>query len=224
MLNFIKENWRRMQKFFEDKMECLFGFVGMIIGCFLVIFAAFITPGYNPIENTVSSLGNGSAKSFFSMGFVIGGSICIPFYIYLEKRALSGINETTRKIATGISIITCVCVALVGVRPDDTYPNFFKAIHIIAFIIAFGGSVAYISLFSYLMLKDAKHNFQKYHAYLGFLILGTFISLFISLLQPIIEWILTILIMAWILLTAGHMSFNQKMNDFLKNLSVLEES
>ena len=113
---------------------------------------------------------------------------------------------------------------LVGVRPDDTYPNFFKAIHIIAFIIAFGGSVAYISLFSYLMFKDAKHSFQKYHAYLGFLILGTFISFFISILQPIIEWILTILIMAWILLTAGHMSFNRKMNDFLKNLHVKEKS
>ena len=215
-VNFIKDEWQKMLRFFEDKMECLFAFGGIILAGFLVIFAAFMTPGYNPIKNTVSSLGNGSAKSFFSMGFVIGGSISIPFYVFLEKRALSKINEIYRKIATCVSIITCVCVALVGVRPDDTYPDFFKVIHIIAAITAFSGSVAYISLFSYLMLRDANHNFQKYHAYLGFVILGTFIGFFFSILQPIIEWILTILIMGWILLTAGHMCFNQKMNDFLK--------
>ncbi|MFX1370290.1 MAG: DUF998 domain-containing protein [Promethearchaeota archaeon] len=199
-------------------MECLLAFFGIILAGFLVIFAACITPGYNPLKNTVSSLGNGSAKSFFSMGFVIGGSIIIPFYIFLEKKALLGINEINRKIATGISIITCVCIALVGVRPDDTYPLFFKGIHIFAAIIAFGGSVIYISLFSYLMFKDINHNFQKYHAYLGFLILAIFIIFFISGLQPIIEWTLTILIMVWILLTAGHMSFSRKISAFLKKL------
>lgn len=197
----------------KNKMECIFGFIGVIVAGGLVITAAFLTPGYNPIENTVSSLGIGNAKSLFSIGFVIGGSLGIPFYIYLERNILKDINEIIRRIATGVSIIVCVCIALVGIIPDETYPKLFVIFHGVVAFIAFIGSVAYIALFSFLMLKDPRSYFQRYHPYLGFLIVAMLIALYISLLKPLIEWILTILILLWILLTALHLIFNQKNSD-----------
>ncbi len=192
----------------KNKMECIFGFIGVIIAGGLVITAAFLTPGYNPIEYTVSSLGLGIAKSLFSIGFVIGGSLGIPFYIYLEKNALKGINEIIRRIATGISIFTCVCIALVGIIPDETYIELFILFHGFVMVVAFFGSVAYIALFSFLMFQDPKSYFHKYHPYLGFLIVAVLIGLCISLLQPLVEWILTVLIMVWIFLTALHLILN----------------
>jgi hypothetical protein len=41
----------------EQKMEILFGFFGNLTATILLIIAAFITPGYTPLEDTVSSLG-----------------------------------------------------------------------------------------------------------------------------------------------------------------------
>ncbi len=188
----------------KGKMQCIFGFVGVLIAFVCLITAAFLTPGYSPLTYTVSSLGEGSAKSLFSIGFVIGGSLSIPFYIYLEKDVLVQINEIIRKIATGVSIFTSVCVALVGIIPDETYIDLFLGFHAFVSIVAFAGSVAYIGLFSYLMFKDPKSYFQKYHAYFGLVIIAMLIILF-STAQPIIEWILTILILVWILITALHL-------------------
>lgn len=69
----------------EQKMEILFGFFGTLVSLILLIIAAFFSPGYNPFKHTLSTLGTGEAKSLFSISFVIGGSLCIPFYIYLER-------------------------------------------------------------------------------------------------------------------------------------------
>ena len=93
----------------EQKMEILFGFFGILTATILIITSAFITPGYTPLEDTVSSLGYGTAKSLFSIGFVIAGSLSIPFYLYLQ-RELININEKIRKFATGTSIFSSVCI------------------------------------------------------------------------------------------------------------------
>jgi len=94
----------------------------------LSLLPAFLTPRYNPINDTVSSLLIGNAKSLFSIGFVIGGALGIPFYIYLERK-LTGINENIRRIATGSSIFTCVCIALVGIGPEGANPNLYNIFH-----------------------------------------------------------------------------------------------
>lgn len=188
----------------KNKMECLFGFFGVMIAGIFVITAAFLTPGYNPIYNTVSSLLGGNAKSLFSIGFVIGGSLGIPFYIYLERK-LIGINEIIRRLATELSIFTCLCIALVGIGPEGAYPDLYMLFHGVVSFIAFIGSVAYIGFFSILMIYDENSYFQKYHAYFGFLIVGVLVIFLIFLSQSLIEWILTILILVWILLTSIHL-------------------
>ena len=188
------------------KLEPIFGIVGITIATVLLILSAIHTPGYNPFKDNVSNLGYGPAKSLFSIAFVVGGSMEIPFYIYLE-RELSNINEHVRKLATTISLVTSVCIALVGIIPDETYIQMFRIFHDIVAFFAFIGSVVYIGLFSILMYlgsrKPAYHrlNFRKFHPILGFIIVVVLIVLLITYF-PIIEWTLTILILIWIFITS----------------------
>ncbi|UCC19035.1 MAG: DUF998 domain-containing protein [Promethearchaeota archaeon] len=193
----------------EDKMEVLFGFFGILISVILLITAAFLSSGYTPLKHAVSSLGWGENKSLFSISFVVGGSLCIPFYIYLEKELIN-IKENIRRLATGVSIFTCVCIALVGIIPDETYLDIFIIFHGFVASVSFIGSAVYIVLYSYLMYKVPKAKmyegpkFKKYIAYIGFSI-GGILIIFLITLWPIIEWVLTISIYLWIMLTAIHL-------------------
>lgn len=190
----------------ERRMEVLFGFFGALFIAIVLPIAAILTPGYSPITNTVSSLGKGQAKSLFSIAFVVAGSLAIPFFIYLE-RELVNIDENIRRLATGVSIFTSVCIALVGIIPDETYIEAFLVFHSFVALVAFIGSSIYIVLYSILMYQGPKSKlykgpaFKKYLAYYGFFIGGVLIVLLITL-NPLIEWILTILIMTWVIITA----------------------
>jgi hypothetical protein len=190
----------------ESRMEVLFGFFGaLFISIILPITIAF-SPGYSPLTDTVSMLGEHNAKSLFSIGFVVCGSLLIPFYIYLE-RELVNIQENIRRLATGTAIFTNVCIALVGIIPDHTYIAAFITFHSFVAGVSFIGSSIYIVLYSILMYQGPKSImykgpvFKKYLAYYGFLI-GVVLILFFITWQPLIEWILAILIISWVIITA----------------------
>jgi len=193
----------------EHKMEGMFGLFGVIIALGFILTSAFLTPGYSPLRNTVSSLGDGVAKTLFSIGFVLAGSFGIPFFIQLE-RELINIKENIRRLATGVSIFSCVCVSLVGIIPDESYLDLFFTFHYSVAFVSFAGTSAYIGLYSYLMYIGGSiisYTGPKFKRYLSFLGLAIIISFFTFLLtfQPIIEWILTILIIIWILITSIQM-------------------
>ena len=99
----------------ESKMEVLFGLGGALFMAIMLPIMASITPGYSPLTHTVSSLGEGQAKSLFSISFVVTGSLMIPFYIYLE-RELVNIKDNIRRLATGMSILVGIwgCQFLIG--------------------------------------------------------------------------------------------------------------
>jgi hypothetical membrane protein len=59
---------------FRGKMECFFGLIGVSFAGTFIIVSAILTPNYSPLYNTVSSLGQGIAKTLFSIGFVTAGS------------------------------------------------------------------------------------------------------------------------------------------------------
>ncbi len=195
-----------MGKKMDSKMEILFGLSGVLFMVILLPVTALLTPGYTPLENTVSSLGNGVMKSLFSICFVVSGSLLIPFYIYLE-RELVNIEENVRRLATGISIFTCVCIALVGIIPDETHWEFFLMFHGFVAAVSFIGSSIYIVLYSILMYYVPKSRmyhgpkFKKYLAYYGFFI-GFLLIILLITLNPLIEWILTVSIAFWIIITA----------------------
>ena len=193
----------------EQKMEILFGLFGVLIALILLIIAIFFTPGYSPLEKPVSSLGRGDAKSLFSIGFVVAGSLSIPFFISLE-RELVNIKESIRRLATGVSIFSSVCIALVGIIPDDTYIELFKIFHGFVAWVSFIGTCFYIDLYSVLMYKGPKSKlysgpkFKKFLSYFGFSITFVLIGFLITK-EPLIEWIVTTFIIVWILIAAIQM-------------------
>jgi len=182
-----------------SKIECFFGLIGVSFAIVFIVLAALVTPGYNPLEDTVSSLGSGIAKTLFSIGFVSSGSLTIPFILYLEK-TLIGINEFVRRIATAVAVISSVSVALVGILPDPEYYDVFIYFHAIVALNAFLGSAMTICLYTFLMMESKEY--KVYHLVLGY---ATGIELFlmiITIFNPLIEWIMTINIMLWILITS----------------------
>ncbi len=110
-------------------------------------------------------------------------------------------------MATGVSIFTNVCITLVGIIPDETYWDFFVIFHGFVATVSFVDSSIYIVLYSILMYNVPKAKmykgpaFKKYLAYFGFVIGSALVILLITL-QPLIEWILTIFIYSWIIITA----------------------
>lgn len=182
-----------------SKIECYFGLIGVTINLIIIIVAAIITPGYTPVFDTVSSLGEGVARTLFSIGFVIGGSLSIPFILYLEK-TLRGINDFLRRIATTVAIITSLSIALVAILPDPLNPEFFQIFHSSVAFTGFIGSVVYICLYSGLMLKSGHYTFL--HVIIGFATGINFLLLLATHLSPLIEWILTINIQVWTIYVA----------------------
>ena len=182
-----------------SKIECFFGLIGVSFAIVFVILAALITPGYSPLEDTVSSLGSGVAKTLFSIAFVLSGSLTIPFILYLEK-TLIGLNEFVRRIATTVAVISSVCVALVGILPDPAYPDAFMLFHGTVTLSGFLGSIATICLYTYLMKKS--NEYKLYHIILGYATGLELILLAITLFNPLVEWILVVNIMIWIFVTS----------------------
>ena len=183
-------------------MEYLFGLAGAIISIIFLIAAIIYDGDYNPLFRTVSSLADGDGKTLFSIGFIIAGSLCIPFYIKLEKSlVLKGKKDIIRRIATAIAIVSCVAIGLIGVIPDANFPVEFAAFHIIMFLISFGGTSIYIGFFSFTMWLDPKYNL--FIPILGLLEIIT-LGFYAFSGYAIIEWILTILIYIWIFSTIVH--------------------
>ncbi|MFX1344596.1 MAG: DUF998 domain-containing protein [Promethearchaeota archaeon] len=193
----------------EQKMEVLFGLFGILTATTLLILAVFFTPGYSPLLKPVSSLGRGEAKSLFSISFVIAGSLSIPFFITLE-RELVNIKESIRRLATGVSIFSSVCIALVGIIPDETYIDLFLMFHGFVAWVSFVGTCFYIDLYSVLMYKGPQSKlysgpkFKKALSYFGFSV-SIILVLFLITREPLIEWILTSFMVVWILITAIQM-------------------
>ncbi|MFX0000446.1 MAG: DUF998 domain-containing protein [Candidatus Hermodarchaeota archaeon] len=191
----------------ESRMEVLFGFFGALFVLVGLLITAFFTPGFNPLDYTISSLGEGNARSLFSISFVVAGSLLIPFYIYLKKE-LEAIEEHIGKLATGVAIFSNMCIGLVGIIPNETFdPVAFFTFHGIVAGVSFIGTSIYIVLYSILMYKGPQSlmykgpTFKRYLAYLGFTI-GFVLILFVSTLNPLLEWILAFLTVSWILIAA----------------------
>jgi hypothetical protein len=179
-------------------MEYVFGFVGIILLTVALILAiCYDGHNYNPFLRTISSLGDYNGRLFFSIGFVTSGCLGIPFYIRVSN-TLTGLNEIVRRIATGVAIVACLGIAWVGVIPVKEFPNSFSIFHGITAFIAFGFTSAYVGLYSYLMLKDKDYTLLI--PIIGFVELAVLVVFCITIMTPIIEWVLFILMFTWIVL------------------------
>lgn len=154
-------------------------------------------------------------KFFFSVGFVVAGSSGVPFVIYLDREFVDfGIR--LRKFAYCLAVFSNICIALVGIIPDDSYINIFLVFHGFVASVAFLGTTIYIFLYSILIYRHSKSDkhkkFKEYLAFHGFSI-SIILAIFIITTQPLIEWILTLSIISWVMITSIQcIKFQEKIN------------
>lgn len=183
----------------ESRLGILFGFFGVLFLLISLFLASLFTHNFNLLFNTVSSLGYGEMKFFFSIGFVVAGSSGIPFVIYLDREFVDfGIR--LRKFAYCLAVFSNICISLVGIIPDDSYIEIFLIFHGFVASVAFVGTTIYIILYSILIYKHSE-KFKKYLSFHGFNV-GVILVIFIITIQPIIEWLLTFSIISWVMITA----------------------
>lgn len=237
----------------DRNLECHIGMIGAVFVMTMVIGAAILSyfdMGYTPWGYTISELAYYRYKTLFSIGMVAAGALMIPFFIKLE-RELVNISERLRLAATGVSILTSICIAWVGIIPDMEYYDQFFLFHMVVAIIAFGGCSVYILMYSILMLKGAGTKgykgpgFKRYMSYYGFFIfsLMPILMMIASVgltggVGSVIEWLLFLNIVAWNFLTAYFLSkykfsgmagvyydesmYDEKLAHFEKSLEVMK--
>jgi len=136
----------------------------------------------------------------------VGGSLLIPFYIYLERELLN-IKESVRGLTTIIAIFTNACIALVGIPPNPINIKAFQAFHAFVAVVGFLGSSIHIVFYSIMMYQSSKSImskgplFKKYLVFFGIFI-GVLLVIFLITQYIILEWILGALIIFWVLITA----------------------
>ena len=181
----------------NKKNRALFGLIGVLFLLVMLFVASLLTLNYSFFECTVSSLGNGNGSFFFSIGFIVAGSFGIPFVISLNREFI-GLSKNLRKIASILAIFSNVCIALVGVIPDENYVEVFIIFHGFVASISFCGTSICILLYSILMYQKS-NKLKKHLLYYSFFITFILILLIITM-NPFIEWILLILIIIWIMI------------------------
>jgi hypothetical protein len=171
-----------------------------------LILTAFLTPGFTPFNHPISSLGYSKINSLYGFGLIVGGSLLIPFYIYLEQ-VLLNLNTGLRGLITVLSIFTNTCVALVGIPPDPINVEAFQTFHAFVSIVGLIGTSIHIVFYSIMMQKSSKPVrfkgpiFKKYLIIFGFVI-GGVLGVFLITRYPMLEWIVGALIVSWVLITA----------------------
>ncbi len=195
---------RKVRK--DIRIGLVFGFFGALLILIFLPLTAFITPGFTPLRNPISSLGHSTANSLYSIGLIAGGSLLIPFYIYLERELLN-IKKSVRGLTTAIAIFTNACVALVGIPPDPINIEAFGAFHAFVTVVGFLGTSIHIVFYSIMMYKSSKSIMSKgpiFKKNLGFfgIFIGVLFVIFLITRYSILEWIVGALIVFWVLITA----------------------
>ena len=191
----------RERKFIDKILNVVPGGIYGILSLIARISGDFLAylffPGYSINDNMVSDLGTGPGGIFFSLGLIISGIICIPFYVALA-RSLKGDETNEKMIRMGLIFfyISDVTYILVGFFPsvEDNYPIYLA--HGVLAVISWLAGIVYLITFSKLMLKNS--NYSKLPAYSGFCLVG-FMFLFLFTWIPILEWIMTFLFLFWLL-------------------------
>ena len=172
----------------------------------LLLITAFLTPGFTPLSHPISILGYSTVNSLYGIGLIVGGSLLVPFYIYLERELLN-IKENVRGLTTAVAIFTNACVALVGIPPDPLNIEAFQAFHAFVTIVGFIGSSVHIVFYSIMMHQSSKSKrskgpiFKKYLVFYGIFI-GFLLAIFLIIQHSILQWILGALMLFWVLITA----------------------
>jgi len=185
----------------------IYGILSLISRISGDLLAFLFFPGYSIFDNMVSELGVGPGGIFFSLGLIISGIVCIPFYVALARSLKSDeINEKMIRMGLIFFYISDITYILVGFFPsvEDNYPIYLA--HGILAVISWLTAIVYLITFSKLMLQNS--NYSKFPAYSGFCLVG-FMFLFLFTWIPLLEWIMTFVFEFWLLYISCYLRLNK---------------
>ena len=199
------------RKFIDKLLDILPGWLYGILSLIARISGDFLAylffPGYNIFDNMVSDLGTGPGGIFFSLGLIISGIICVPFYVALA-RSLKSDEISEKSIRRGIIFfyISDIAYILVGIFPsiEENYIIYYA--HGVLALISWLTGIVYLITFSKLMLKH--DNFSKLPAYSGFCLIS-FMLLFLFTWIPILEWCMTFAFILWLIIISCYLRYNK---------------
>jgi hypothetical membrane protein len=199
------------RKFIDKLLDILPGgiygilsLIARILGDFL---AFLLFPGYNIFDNMVSELGTGPGGIFFSLGLIISGIICVPFYVALARSLKSDeISEKSIRIGLMFFYISDIAYILVGFFPSIEENYLIYVTHGVLAVISWLTGMVYLIIFSKLMLKH--ENYTKIPAYSGFCLIG-FMLLFLLIWIPILEWLMTFAFISWLIIISCYVRSNK---------------
>jgi hypothetical membrane protein len=171
------------------------------------LLAYLFFPGYSIFDNMVSDLGTGPGGIFFSLGLILSGIICIPFYVVLARSLKGdGINEKTIKLGLIFFYISDITYILVGFFPSIEDNYLIYTAHGVLAVTSWLTGIVYLLIFSKLMLKNS--NYSKIPAYSGFILIG-FLLVFLFTWIPIIEWVMTFAFIVWLMIISCYVRYNK---------------
>ncbi len=201
----------RERKFIDKLLNIapggIYGILSLIARISGDLLAYLFFPGYSIFDNMVSDLGVGPGGIFFSLGLIISGIVCIPFYIALARSLKSDeINEKMIRMGLIFFYISDITYILLGFFPSVEDNYLIYTAHGILAVISWLTGIVYLILFSKLMLKN--HKYSKFPAYSGFCLVG-FMILFLSTWLPIFEWLMTFAFIIWLIIISSYMIYHR---------------
>lgn len=188
-----------MRKIFDKLLKIAPGAYYGILSAILRFsgdFLAFLYyPGYDITKYMISDLGTGPGAIFFSLGIILSGIACVPFYVAIV-RALEndGIYEKTRRSSLIVFYMADTAYIMIGIFPSDRANYLIFLTHGIFALIWILTTITYLFLFCFLMLNN--NSFTKMPVFFNLLLIG-FLFLFLFTWVPIFEWMLSLIFFIW---------------------------
>ena len=203
----MKKSNRRLDTFQTTISGGVWGNLSITAGILGDIIALVLFPGYDFLKRSVSFLCKGPGGIYFQIGTILSGIFAVGFVLYVVRTFDdTNISKNIKKWALSFALISCVSFIILGVFCGSN--PIIALIHGVSAVVSWISGICYISLFSYLMMKDSKYS--KFPAYIGFSVsssLSLMILLFILYyfpgiqgvvkLLPLLEWYNTLALTFW---------------------------
>ncbi len=153
-------------------------------------------PGYNPLFNWMSDLGNSMLNplgaKFFNIGCILSGIALAPFFFGLYEWYIGGKRNKRLTILTQIcGVFASLSMVMIGVFPED-----ILALHIFWAMILFT-----LTIFTFILPSIALYKFKFTRNIARYGIIATTINMILWVfITPILEWITIIFSFGFIIL------------------------
>ncbi|MFX0071837.1 MAG: DUF998 domain-containing protein [Candidatus Hermodarchaeota archaeon] len=196
-----------VNKFLKIAPGGYYGLLSALIRFSGDFLALLLFPDYDFTKNMISDLGVGPGAIFFSLGLILSGLVCIPFYVeFVRALENEGVYEKTRKYSLVLFYIANTAYIMIAIFPSNPSYYLIFLIHGIFALIWILATIIYLFLFTFLMEKNKK--FTKLPIYVSIQLLGC-LFLFLFTWVPIFEWMLSLAFFVWFISISSYLIYHK---------------